>query len=1139
MGKKETLTMKTLIAIGAIATVATAANAQIGRAVSADGLDNFLSETITVAPGYDGNAMLGPAFGSTTWAPGDMFGITSRPAAMDTEFDIPFAMADDSNGSFPGDTAGIIDANDNGRFFGIVDSVNGDNPAGNGTASWSFDITGATGLSVNIDFAAMGDFESSNDLVGFTWSIDGSTPAALFTGSVDEAGALDYTLAGGAVVNLSDPFLINGNVLNNVFQTLSAGIAGSGSTLTIAFDGQFDGGSEAFAFRNIEVVPTPGTAAPALASGAGLSYARATPVPAPGKWIRGLAPDMRAHKAASRILDIRLRAAIETFECAQSNGAEEPDAIRRARVATRRARSALDAFRKLLPRKAARKLRRHLKAMRRLAGEPRALGLERDALLELIHDLSPEASAGAAYASGVLDERRPAALSRLRDAESVDLEDYRKQSIACLKALGSIDSDRTLAKHAKKPVGSARSALADHVSAPLDTLDRLHELRLHIKRLRYTDELFRCCTDAEEFDRLYPAMKAVQKRLGELNDTHELHACVESMAEQLDSNHPIRAALLALASELERRRDEERDRLLAWWNDPDADEPAALREALGLDAGVESPTLEPPSIERCIDRAIETAVIRSQQNGALEEGGYRTLDDEKVMARLGKGIATTGAIAEDSIQLAAETVNRMRHIAEGYNVSCIRAIATAAVRDAHNGDEAVKAIESCAGIRIERISEDYEAKLAYRSVAEAFDINALNTAIVDVGGGSTEIVITVKGVVEHVYSLPLGAVRLTEQFGKLDDPFDQQYFDMRAFVKRTLKENIPRPEVPLHCVFGTGGTFRALGYISVCRQTPGAASDVTPIAVRGHEMQADEIRHILHWVRKTAADQRASSIPGLSPDRADIVPAGILIIDRVMKRLECNRALVHDRGIRDGLLLELLDDLPDVHSDSSSKRQRTPIDSARTFAQKCNYEEQHSEHVATLATRIFDQLVGLSNANGEAWATDESRALLEAAGVLHDIGYLINYSKHHKHAYHLIVHSDLPGYTSRELEIVANIARYHRRSEPKPGHPRFMRLAKPDRELVRRLAGILRIADGLDRTHTQHVKDVVLELDHPTLTMYAVADEIPSVDVWGAERKSKLFQDAFGFDLRFQWRPTSPEKPAQQIPPRAQHAETP
>jgi len=185
---------------------------------------------------------------------------------------------------------------------------------------------------------------------------------------------------------------------------------------------------------------------------------------------------------------------------------------------------------------------------------------------------------------------------------------------------------------------------------------------------------------------------------------------------------------------------------------------------------------------------IGTNSIRLVVAETLPEGGYRMLDDEKLMARLGNGLATTGSIAQESIQVAADGIHRMRHIADGYGVSVIRAIATAAIRDAHNGDEAVKTIEARSGVTVEIISEEYEAKLAYRSVAEAFDIAPLNTAIVDVGGGSTEIVMTVKGMVEHVVSLPLGAVRLTEQFGKLDDPFDQQYFDMRGFISRTLKE---------------------------------------------------------------------------------------------------------------------------------------------------------------------------------------------------------------------------------------------------------------------------------------------------------------------------------------------------------------
>jgi len=535
-----------------------------------------------------------------------------------------------------------------------------------------------------------------------------------------------------------------------------------------------------------------------------------------------------------------------------------------------------------------------------------------------------------------------------------------------------------------------------------------------------------------------------------------------------------------------------------------------------------SNTAKAPTKLAVID--IGTNSIRLVVAEALAEGGYRTVDDEKVVARLGKGIATTGSICAESIELAAETVHRMQQIAEGYNVSRLRAIATAAIRDAHNGADALRAIEERAGIQVEAISEDYEAKLAYRTVSNAFDLGAMNTAIVDVGGGSTEVAFTVKGMIEHVYSVPLGAVRLTEQFSTLDAPQDEQHAEMRAYLKDIFRDEIPVPETPLDCIFGTGGTFRALGYISVHRQTSSTETELAPIAVRGRELQADEIRDILQWVRKAPADSRSNSIPGLSADRADILPAGIMIIDCLMNRLGVGRAIVHDKGIRDGLLLEMLDELP--ASESAPRRSRSPIDSARTFALKCDYEAAHSEQVASLATRLFDQLVSLTSAEGEPWASGDCRTMLNAAGILHDIGYLINYSKHHKHSYHLIVHSDLPGFTSREVEIVANIARYHRRSEPKQSHPRFMRLTEPDQELVRRLAGILRIADGLDRTHTQAVKEIELALDEQTLTIYAVAHEMPSVDVWGAERKSTLFQEMFGFNLRFQWRPNNnPDAP--------------
>lgn len=257
-----------VIALVGVAGLAGAAQAQIGTAVSASGVNNFLSQSFTLGGGqpYDGDAML------LTWAPGDMFGITSRPTAGGAG--LPFAIADDSLAGFPADTQGIIDENDNGFFFGQVDTFNGDNGNNGGTAEWTFDVAGFTDLTVSADFAAMGDFESSNDTFNFTYSLDGVNFFSLFAGSVDEDGSQNYTMASGTPVSLDDPALINGTVLSNSFQNLSAAVAGTGSVLTIRYEGGGDGGSEAFAFRNIEVngIPTPG--AIALFAAAGLAAAR-------------------------------------------------------------------------------------------------------------------------------------------------------------------------------------------------------------------------------------------------------------------------------------------------------------------------------------------------------------------------------------------------------------------------------------------------------------------------------------------------------------------------------------------------------------------------------------------------------------------------------------------------------------------------------------------------------------------------------------------------------------------------------------------------------------------------------------------------------------------------------------------------
>ena len=501
---------------------------------------------------------------------------------------------------------------------------------------------------------------------------------------------------------------------------------------------------------------------------------------------------------------------------------------------------------------------------------------------------------------------------------------------------------------------------------------------------------------------------------------------------------------------------------------------------------------------------------------ASPDASYRVLDDERFVTRLGRGMAETGRLHPEAVEASAQVIARMKTIAEGRGVSMLRVIGTCAVREASNGPEFCELIRQRTGLTLTPISAQEEARLAYLSASSAFDLRSSAAAVVDIGGGSTEVVLCQGGVIEEVYTLPLGAVRMTERFeGCAEHDDDSAYIAMRDEVRSVIKDLMGKPPFAAQFIVGTGGTFTCLAAISMHRGAAASSGGMLPFAVRGYEMQRSEIKHTLEWLRGMAIKQRAR-VPGMAPDRSEIIIAGTVIAESVMKRLGANSVKVHDRGIRDGLVLTMIAEV----FPRAPEQTLEPLDrlrSARQFGARCRYEERHSNHVAELAVQIFDQLVAQRPESlGEAQGSS-CRELLLAASVLHDVGYFINYAKHHKHSYHLIVHSDLPGFAHREIEIIANVARYHRRSEPKARHPNFAKLPETDRRIVRTLSGILRIADGLDRTHTQTVKAVRLTIQGTQALFTIDSAEEPGVEIWGAERKSDLFAKQLGLEPRFQW----------------------
>lgn len=506
------------------------------------------------------------------------------------------------------------------------------------------------------------------------------------------------------------------------------------------------------------------------------------------------------------------------------------------------------------------------------------------------------------------------------------------------------------------------------------------------------------------------------------------------------------------------------------------------------------------------------------------DGSYRLIDDEKVVTRLGHGLEENGALLPDRMAAAVDAVERLKGIAVGYGVESLRAVATCAVREASNGGEMARLVYERTGLGLMILPGDEEARLAYQSVASAFDLSGMHAAVVDIGGGSTEVVLSTNGVIELVVSLPLGAVRLTDEFGSFGEREDEKFRAMRRRVRRIVQEMLEKPESPPQLMFGTGGTFTNMAGIDMLRGPRAQHRQLLPNHVRGYEMEHAGVLHLCDWLWKMPVAVRAG-VPGLSPDRADIIVSGIAIADRVMRHLGVNRLCVHDRGVRDGLLLSMIDEV--IRPAGGAKRSPlTKPEAAVQFARKCRFEERHSMHVASIAVSFFDQLAARAAEDERVWFDAAHRDLLEAAGVLHDVGYLISYSKHHKHSYHLIVHSDMAGFTRRELEVVANVARYHRRAAPKTSHPSFEQLSKPDRHLVRMLSAILRVADGLDRTHTQAVTSVLLETEGADAVVRVSAATEPSVDIWGAERKSDLFEEVFGLRVRFEWVKTEAAPPA-------------
>jgi exopolyphosphatase/guanosine-5'-triphosphate,3'-diphosphate pyrophosphatase len=343
-------------------------------------------------------------------------------------------------------------------------------------------------------------------------------------------------------------------------------------------------------------------------------------------------------------------------------------------------------------------------------------------------------------------------------------------------------------------------------------------------------------------------------------------------------------------------------------------------------------------------------------------------------------------------------------------------------------------------------------------------------------------------------------VGLTEEYLRSDPTRGKEIKALRKAVREAIAAQRIAPDPSPQFVVTSGGTATAVAQMAMARQGLSGRS------VQGFEMTQAELLHLRDALLRRTLDERRR-MPGLAPDRADIIVAGVTILCEIMLHLKVNVLRVSPRGIRHALVNRLIGRVPGRAGLPPAHPQR--LSAAESFGRSLRFEQDHGEQVRRIAVSLFDQL------SAPLRLPAEGRDLLAAAALLHDVGYVVSYRQHHKHSYHLIAHANLDGFTPREREIIALIARYHRRSVPRKKHEEWAKLQRDDRKMVRQLSALLRIADALDRRHSLGIREVRCEADSRRVRLTLFAARNVDVEIHGAQAKSDLFQRVFDREVQF------------------------
>jgi exopolyphosphatase / guanosine-5'-triphosphate,3'-diphosphate pyrophosphatase len=483
------------------------------------------------------------------------------------------------------------------------------------------------------------------------------------------------------------------------------------------------------------------------------------------------------------------------------------------------------------------------------------------------------------------------------------------------------------------------------------------------------------------------------------------------------------------------------------------------------------------------------------------EGWWKRIDEIYEPVRIGQGMAATGKLGAEPMEraLAALDVFAQFAKASGLNDEAVDAVATSAIRDAENSETFLARARERSRLPIRVLSREAEARYGYLAAVNSTTLS--DGCVLDLGGGSMQLVRVAGRLARESGSWRVGTVRMSERFLPANGPAKRKQLD-------ELREHVAEQLHDVDWLKGSGGSAgarRLVGIGGTVRNLAAAAQRAAGLpsnGVQGMVIGADALAELVQRLAALPAHERAS-IPGVKPARADLILAGAVVVQGALQAGAFDGLETTEAGLREGVFFERL-----LAGREPPLFEQVRSASVRNLAAQYHVDVAHTRHVAALALGMFDELARLGLHPGDA----NERELLWAACMLHDIGMSVDYDDHHKHSRYLILNGGLPGFTPVEVAIIAQSARYHRKGMPDPGPLRAL-FGAGDSGRLDRCAALLRLAEDLERSRDQVVRSTTIALHDDQVELRLVADGESVVPRWAASREAELFNRAFDRDL--------------------------